>query len=125
MLTSSPKTFAEWFNDKYPGAYRQVGAEDVKDMTDSGLLYHRGYYSGSIDGETIRCVLQYEQMRKNRLTQQDKENKLLLCKICNQPLLPNPEGKVGRHREYCSECELARYRNRQKKSYYRRRMPYN
>ena len=32
MVTSSPEKFAEWFNDKYPGVYRKVVTDDVKDM---------------------------------------------------------------------------------------------
>jgi len=34
MVASNPEKLAEWFNEKYLGAYRQVVAEEVKDMTD-------------------------------------------------------------------------------------------
>jgi hypothetical protein len=66
MVTSSPEKFAEWFNDKYPGVYCKVVTDDVKDMKNCGLLYRYGYYSGSSDGETIRAVLRYEQLREKR-----------------------------------------------------------
>ncbi len=121
MLTSSPKEFADWFNEKYPGAYRRVAANDVKDMTDCGLIYHHKYYSGSEDGETVRGILQYEQLWENRLAKQDEEKKPPSCRRCGQPLPPNPESKAGRHREYCSKCERQRNRERQKKLRYERR----
>ena len=83
MVTCGPEKFAEWFNDKYPGVYRKVVTDDVKDMTDCGLFYHHGYYSGSSDCETIRAVLQYEQLRENRLTRQSNEKN------------PQPAGVAG------------------------------
>ena len=48
MVTCSPEKFTEWFNDKYPGVYRKVVTDDVKDMTGCGLLYRHGYYVGLI-----------------------------------------------------------------------------
>jgi deoxyribodipyrimidine photolyase-like uncharacterized protein len=36
VVTCNPEKFAEWFNEKYPGAYRHVVAQDVKDMMDCG-----------------------------------------------------------------------------------------
>ncbi len=121
MVSSDPKHFAEWFNHKYPGAYRQITYEDVKDMTDCGLIYRHKCYSGSEDGETIRGVLQYEQLRENRSLLQDKEKKPPTCRRCRQPLPPNPEDNSGRHKEYCSNCEPQRNRERQKKLMHRRR----
>ena len=116
MITSNPYKFAEWFNYKYPGAYRQLTFEDVKHLTDCGLIPRYGYYSGSIDGELIRRIVQYEQLRENRSANQDKEKKLLICKSCGQPLVPNPESKPGRPKEYCSECESFRNKERQRKA---------
>ena len=124
MLTCSPQKFAEWFNEKYPGAYRQVVAQDVKDMTDCGLLYRRGYYSGSNDGEIIRAVLQYEQLRENRLTQQSNEKMPPCCRRCGEPLIANPQGKPGRPKEYCPGCETYRNRERQKVLRHRPRKRY-
>jgi hypothetical protein len=121
VIASSPKKFAEWFNEKYIGVYRQIATEDVKDMTDCGLIHHRGYYSGSQDGETIKAVLQYEKLREHRSAEQEKEKNPPPCKICGQPLPPNPEGKAGRHKEYCSGCERYRIKDRQKRLRHRRR----
>jgi hypothetical protein len=66
VITSNPTKFAQWFNEKYTGAYRRINTSDVKDMTDCGLIHRHQYYSGSEDGETIRAVLQYEKLRENR-----------------------------------------------------------
>jgi hypothetical protein len=117
VITSSPNKFSVWFNENYTGAYRQISAEDVKDLTD--LIFRHGYYSGSMDGETIRAVLQYEQLWEHRSVQQDKEQESQCCKICRQPLHPEPENKAGRHREYCYSCEP--YRNKDRQSNLRRR----
>ncbi len=42
MITSSPKKFAEWFNQKYPGVHRRVRREDVRDLTVCGLIAGTG-----------------------------------------------------------------------------------
>jgi hypothetical protein len=34
MVTSKPEKLAEWFNEKYPGAYRHIVTEDIKDLPD-------------------------------------------------------------------------------------------
>jgi hypothetical protein len=115
MVTSSPEKFAKWFNDKYPGVYRKVVTDDVKDMKDCGLLYRYGYYSGSSDGETIRAVLRYEQLRENRLTQHINERKPSCCRRCGKPLVTNQQDKPGRPKEYCLECEIYRNRERQRR----------
>jgi hypothetical protein len=120
MFITSPEKFAEWFNKKYKGTHRQILTDDVKDMTVCGLVHRFGYYGESTDGETIRGILQYEQLRENRSLQQEKENKPPTCKICGQPLLANPQGTIGRPKEYCSGCERHRNRERQKKLRYRR-----
>jgi len=33
MVTSNPEKGAEWFNEKYPSAYRHIVIEDIKDLT--------------------------------------------------------------------------------------------
>jgi len=125
MITSGPKKFVEWFNEKYPGAYRRIGEEDVKDMTVGGLIHRHGYYGGLLDGEIVRAVLQYEQRRESRSLQQEQVEKALTCKICGQPLPETPERKTGRPREYCSDCEPQRIRQRQKSLRHRRRQLVN
>ena len=115
MFITSPKAFAEWFNEKYLGAYRQITTEDVEKMKSCELIHRYGFYSTSQDGKTVMGILKYEQLRENRSVEQDKENKLSCCKFCGQPLPPNPGIKAGRPKEYCSECEPHRNRDRQKR----------
>ena len=88
MLTASPEKFAAWFNMKYPGVHRLITGRDIKDMTTCGLIGHRQYYSQSEDGETIRALLQYEQLRQKRIQERSKEEKSepLKCKRYGQPL---------------------------------------
>ena len=124
MEITSPEKLAVWFNDRYQGAYRKIDAEDAREMTACGLICRYRYYSTSQDGETVRGILQYEQMREKRSAQQESaEDKLELleCKMCKQPLPPEPENKAGRRKEYCSECESFRNKERQKKLRRRRR----
>lgn len=54
-----PNRFAVWFNRVVPGAYRQITAEDVLDMTQCGLIGRYGEYM-QLDIEIVRGVLQYE-----------------------------------------------------------------
>ena len=107
MYINSPEKFADWFNGKYPGVHRWITTEDVNDMTVCELIGRYRYYSKSLDGETIRGILQYEQLRKKRSTQPTLEDKQELpkCKRCKQPLPPESERKRGRPKEYCPGCE--------------------
>ena len=50
-ITANTGKFTAWFNDKHPGAYRRIGAEDIEDMTACGLIGCYRYYSTSQDGE--------------------------------------------------------------------------
>ena len=119
---TSPGRFTQAFNAKVPGVYRCLTIQDVLDMTRCGLIGHSNYYYRS-DLETVRGILQYEQMRDKRSVKQTKENKpeLPTCNMCGQPPLPEPENKTGRPKEYCSGCELFRYRERKKNSRSQRR----
>jgi hypothetical protein len=121
MITDIPTKFSSWFNTRYAGIYRQITPEDLKDILDCGLICRYGYYSRSIDGEFIRRLLQYENLRDRRLANQVKDKKPLSCKSCGQPLLTQPEGKIGRHKEYCSQCDCHRNRDRQKRLRSKRR----
>lgn len=105
------------FNEKYPGAYRRIIAADARDMTACGLIVRYRSYSISQDGETVRGILQYEQMREKRSAQQVVEDKVQTarCKMCDEILSPEPENKAGRPKEYCSRCESFRNKERQKK----------
>jgi len=64
-LIVKPEDFAAWFNKAIPGAYRSITAQDVHDMVTSGLIGRYGYYI-QLDIETVRAILQYEQLRENR-----------------------------------------------------------
>ncbi len=123
MFITSPWKFAAWFNEKYIGAYRQITTEDVEEMTVCGLICRYRSYSLSQDSETIRGILQYEQLREKRSEQESTEDKLelLKCKMCGQLLPIEPEDKSGRPKEYCSGCELFRSKERKKKSRHQRR----
>lgn len=112
-LTSNAKRFADLFNAKLPGAHRQITVQDIKDMTDCNLIKRYGYYIHS-DLETVRAVLQYEQLLEKRLKKPLNEEKLILprCKMCGGQLLVQLEGKKGRPREYCQKCEKSRQKER-------------
>ena len=117
MFINSPKEFADWFNKKYPGAYRPITAVDVRNLTECGLIGRYRSYSPFQDGETIRGILQYEQLRQKESTQESTVDKLELpkCKMCDYILPPEPEDKKGRPREYCTSCESSRNRERYRK----------
>lgn len=121
-LTSNAERFAAQFNTKLLGTYRQITVQDIRAMTDCGLIRRYGYYIHS-DLETVRAVLQYEQLIKKRMKKPTVEDKLqiLCCKLCGDPLPTKPEGKKGRPREYCPKCESLRRRNRYRKWRIRRK----
>jgi hypothetical protein len=64
-LIVKPEDFAAWFNKAIPGAYRSITTQDIQDMVTSGSIGHYGYYM-QLDIETVRAILQYEQLRENR-----------------------------------------------------------
>ena len=120
MFITSPEKFATWFNNKYQGVYRKISTQDVRDLTACKLIYRFGYYSPPQDGETIRGILQYEQMREQRKqAPPGKENGNTIapvrCKVCGALLLQQTEGKKGRPKEYCLGCEVSRNTERSRK----------
>ncbi len=121
-LTSNAERFADLFNAKLPGAYRQITAQDIRDMTDCGLIRRYGYYIHS-DLITVMAVLQYEQILDKRMKKPPEETKSEPphCKICDRPLPVEPEGKKGRPREYCPRCESLRRKDRYRKWRIRRK----
>jgi hypothetical protein len=117
MFITNPEAFAEYFNKKYPGAYRRITAEDVNDMASCGLIHRYGFFSESMDGETVRAVLKYEQLRQNRQKRdeiRDAEGGIH-CRRCGKLLLSQDKAKNGRRREYCHECEPYVLRERNQK----------
>jgi hypothetical protein len=116
MIEYSPKRFPAWFNEKYPGVFRSVSVQDIKDLITCNLICRPGYLLTTQDGETIRGLLEYEQLREKRSKQNPVENTLLppVCKICGSPLPIKTVGEVGRPKEYCSDCDAFRNRERQR-----------
>ncbi|MBA7612802.1 hypothetical protein ES703_20042 [subsurface metagenome] len=115
-LTGNAERFADLFNAKLPGAYRQITAQDIKDMTDCGLIGKYKYY-GRTDLQIVRGLILYEQLWQKRMKKPTVEDKLqiLCCKLCGDSLSTRPEGKKGRPREYCPKCESLRRKDRYRK----------
>ena len=115
--STNPAKFASWFNSVVPGAYRKITTQDIRDMETCGLIRRHGGYYHHTDLEMVRGILQYEQMREKRSAKEAKEDEhnLPSCKMCGLPLPIEPEGKKGRPREHCSNCELFRNKERNRK----------
>ena len=64
-LIIKSEDFVAWFNKTIPGACRSITTQDVRNMTTCGLIGRYGYYI-HLDIETVRAVLQYEQLRESR-----------------------------------------------------------
>ena len=71
MLTSDPVKFSDWFNATHPGTWRKIDAVDVTAMKSCGLIGLYQYFSQSLDGETVRKILNYENMIEKRFLRQD------------------------------------------------------
>ena len=102
--------FADLFNAKVLGAYRQVTANDIRLLTQFGLVCRYGFYDTRDDLQTVIGILNYEQLREKK-TQQEKTKVIgdpSPCRLCGKPLSRQPEGKKGRPREYCPDCESSR-----------------
>jgi len=115
QLISNPQKFADLFNAKVPGAYRQISADDVRHMTTCGLIVRYGDYI-RLDIETVRAILQYEQLRQNRQKRADIKDSdgSIHCHSCGVVLV-KPDGKRGSPREYCVDCESSRATGRYQK----------
>jgi len=114
-LIIKPEDFVAWFAKAIPGAFRSITAQDVQDMTTCGLIGRYGYYI-HLDIETVRAILQYEQLRVNRQKRDEirDKNGSIHCRRCGV-VLAKPDGKRGRPHEYCSSCEVFRGRERNRK----------
>ena len=115
-LIVRPEDFAEWFAKTIlEGAYRSITAQDVRDMTTCGLIGRYGYYM-QLDIETVRAILQYEQLRENRQKRDEirDKNSSIHCRRCGVALA-KPKAKRGRPVEYCPDCEPFRGRERNRK----------
>ena len=107
--------FADLFNAKVPGAYRKVSSDDIRDMTTCGLIGRYGYYI-HLDIETVRAILQYEQLRQNRQKKNEirDEDGVIHCRGCGV-VLAKPDDRKGRPHEYCPGCESSRATERYQK----------
>ncbi len=99
-----------------PGAYRRITAQDIRDMTNCGLIGKYQYY-GRTDLEIVRAILLYEQLRQKNVEKCAAKEiaDIARCKRCHEPLPPQPKGKKGRPKEYCSSCESSRVRERHRR----------
>ena len=100
---------------KIESGYRKITVEDVRDMAKCGLIARYGYY-GQDDLQTVRAVLQYEKLLQNRQHREairDNDGNIH-CRLCGVLLEPH-DGKAGRPKEYCQDCEPTRSRERNAK----------
>ena len=113
MFITSPEVFADLFNTKIPDAYRKVTSNDVRLMTECHLIGKYNFYIMD-DLETVRGILEYEQLREKRPAQSTIENshEPPKCKMCGELLHLQPSGKKGRLKEYCQQCQSARVTER-------------
>ena len=120
QLTTRPDKFAAEVNAKLPGAHRQISADDVRDMVACGLIGKFNWFL-NLDLETVRAILQYEQLQQNCQKSDEirDKNGSIHCRGCGV-VLAKPEGKKGRPREYCPGCESSRSTRRYQK--WRRKM---
>lgn len=119
-LIVKPEDFVAWFNKAIPDAYRQVTSDDIRLLPECGLIGRYGYYI-HLDIETVRAVLQYEQLQQNRQKRDEirDEDGVIHCSRCGVALT-KPKTKRGRPREYCPDCESSRATRRYQK--WRRKM---
>jgi len=120
-LITNPQKFADLFNAKVLGVHRQITVDDIRLLTECGLIKRYGWYD-STDLQTVIGILKFELITQQRVRKgaQEASPKQARCKLCGQALPTEPESKKGRPREYCSDCESARSTIRSRK--WRRKM---
>lgn len=114
-LIVRPEDFVAWFTKVVSGAYRQITVDDVEDMTTCGLIRKYDYYI-QLDIETVRAILQHEQLRENRQKRVEIRDDagVIHCRRCNA-VLPKAKARPGRPNEYCDKCQPFRARERNRK----------
>jgi len=93
-LAGNAEQFAEQFNSMFPGAFRILTTDDVKEMIRCGLIRRHGYYEW-MDLQTVRGIIQYEALRKQRLSREPA------CVL-------NVSNPVEAGTKYESECHMER-----------------
>jgi len=116
QIITSPERFADWFNTKVPGTYRDITPSDIRLLSECGLIKRYGYYLQD-DLQTVIGILNYEQLREKKIQKQEQaaSDDPPRCKLCGKPLPPEVEGKKGRPKEYCQKCESLRAMQRYRK----------
>jgi hypothetical protein len=71
QLITSPERFANFFNCKVSSARRQVTVDDVRLLTECGLIKHYGFYDNT-DLQTVIGILKYEQLREKKTKKETK-----------------------------------------------------
>ena len=93
MFITGPDDFAQWFNEKIPDACRKITSDDVSLLTDCKLIGRYNHYIRQ-DLETVRAVLQYEQLREETIGQNAATvNRVFTCKRCGQALTIHSQKK--------------------------------
>ena len=115
QLTTRPDKFATEVNAKLPGAHRQITVDDVRDMVACGLIGKFDCFL-DLDLETVRAILQYEQLRENHQKRDEirDDDGVIHCRRCGV-VLTKPDSRRGRPTEYCDECGPFRGRERYRK----------
>lgn len=119
-LITSPEKFASLFNKMVIGAYRQVNVDDIRLLTECGLIKRYGFYDDT-DLQTVIGILNYEQLRENRQKRDEIRDNggVIHCRRCGV-VLAKSDSKRGRPHEYCPDCESSRATRRGRK--WRRKM---
>ena len=67
--------------------------------------------------ENARMESLFKTLNYDDLSKQEREqvSQAPCCKLCGQPLPPEPEGKTGRPKEYCQQCQPLRAAERHKR----------
>jgi hypothetical protein len=66
MFITNPEDFAECFNERVPDGCRKITAEDVRLMTECGLICRYRYYDRQ-DLKIARGIFQFVNLAKNDL----------------------------------------------------------
>jgi hypothetical protein len=61
-IVADPAKFAVKFNFTVPGAHRLVTAEDIRQISQCGLIGRHGFFTRE-DLETVRGIILYEKMK--------------------------------------------------------------
>ncbi len=123
MIIDTTLEFTKWFNEKFSRVNRKITLDDVRLMTEGRLIGKYSYYTKD-DGETVRGILLYEQMRPRILEKVEMKpvNATRRCKKCGRLLPYLRRVRKGRHKEYCRRCNPVRLRERHRRWILKKRL---